>query len=81
MTRIATTFVYRIDADGGFTCGDRATKLTSYAYPTSANAQQARRAPMAVAREMLAGQTRHGFTHEADYDRRNWLTLSARLAA
>ena len=68
---------YKLDAQGGFTVGDTAAKLTSYAYPTSANAQQAKRAPLAVAREMLAGQTRHGFTHEIDYDARNWRTLEA----
>jgi hypothetical protein len=66
---------YLLDKDGGFTCGDTKTRLTSYAYPTSANAQQARKVPAKVAALMLQDQTRHGFTHEIDYDHRNWVKL------
>lgn len=70
--------IFKHDADGAFICGDTVTRMTSYAYPTSANAQQARKAPQAIAEDMLRGQTRHaGWTHEADYDARNWRRLEA----
>jgi len=70
--------VFKHDKNGAFICGDTTSRMTSYAYPTSANAQQARKAPMAIAADMLAGQTRQaGRMWEADYDYRNWTMLES----
>lgn len=71
---------YRLLADGGFVAGDRATGRTAYAYPTSPNAEAARKAPLTVAREMLAESNVIAQTpvwgRQQDYDSRNWLLLA-----
>ena len=45
--------VYRMFEDGGFVAGDTATERTSYAYPTSTHAIDAKRNPAKVAAEMV----------------------------
>lgn len=75
--------VYTFDRDGGFIAGDTKTKVTSYAYPSSANASHAKRAPDRVAAEMMKSENaygRHGFTHEIDGDHRNWTKLDMATA-
>lgn len=67
--------VHAHDKEGAFICGDTATGITCYSYPSSANAQQARKVPDKIAKLALANQTRHGFTSEIDYDARNWRRL------
>jgi hypothetical protein len=47
------TILFKLDSAGGFTVGDTATGRTAYAYPTSANASQARQLPYSVATEMM----------------------------
>ena len=37
--------IYKIEADGGFVCGDTNTGLTAYAYPTSPHASNAAKSP------------------------------------
>jgi hypothetical protein len=69
--------VFKHDAEGAFVCGDTETRLTSYAYPTSSYAQQARKAPAATAQEMLRGQRLYGFKHEYEYGARNWRRLES----
>lgn len=71
--------VHRHDKDGGFIAGDTTSLMTCYAYPTSPHARKAKRsADMAgrVAREMIAGEQRHGAQHERVYDERNWKRLN-----
>lgn len=71
--------VFMFDAQGAFIAGDTATEMTSYAYPSSAFASQAKRAPAKVAAEMIKDTIaygRHGFTHEIDGDYRNWAKLN-----
>ena len=72
--------VYKLDEHGGFTAGDTETRVTSYAYPTSTYATQARRAPEMVANEMVRMETRHGFAHEIEYDARHWVVLLASVS-
>lgn len=74
--------VFIFDEDGAFIAGDTRTNVTSYAYPSSANASQAKRAPIKVAAEMIKRENaygRHGFTHEIDGDHRNWVKLGAEV--
>ena len=68
---------YRLLPDGGFVCGDSATGLTAYAYPCSAHAEAARRAPLATAQAMLAGEQRafRVFESVREFDDLNWLRL------
>ena len=63
---------YLLDAQGGFTCGDTETGLTSYAYPTSTHATLARRVPERIAAEMVKAAKRFAHLSRADYDTRNW---------
>ncbi len=35
--------VYKLDQDGGFTCGDTETRMTAYAFPTSPYATAAKK--------------------------------------
>lgn len=72
------TIVYKLDAQGGFTCGDTETKLTSYAYPTSAWADTSRKHPGNVAEAMLVDEgwrKPSSPTWVRDYDKRNWSRL------
>ena len=70
--------VYTFDAQGGFICGDTSTEMTSYAYPTSTYAAQAKRNPVKVATEMLAYEhpSYRRYDSIALYDRRNWERLN-----
>jgi hypothetical protein len=45
--------LYRKRDDGSFLCGDTATGIADYAYPSSPYAAQAKRNPAAVAQDML----------------------------
>lgn len=47
--------VYHLDADGGFTVADLARGVSGYAYPTSTNADAAKKYPAKVAAEMCFG--------------------------
>lgn len=76
--------VYTFDKDGAFIAGDTKTRMTTYSYPSSSNAAQAKRMlprnRLMFAGALMKAQTRHGFTHEIDYDHRNWVTLDAATA-
>ena len=47
------TILFKLDAQGGFTCGDTETGRTCYAYPTSPNANGAKKHPERVAKMMM----------------------------
>jgi hypothetical protein len=47
------SILYKLDAQGGFTCGDTETGRTAYAYPTSISADDAKHDPLRVARRMM----------------------------
>ena len=71
--------VYRMLDDGGFVAGDTATERTSYAYPTSTYATQAKRHPDRVAAEKMTAENIHRYGNPAifvDYDARNWSLLN-----
>lgn len=70
--------VYKLDAAGGFTCGDTETRVTLYAYPSSETATKARKQPLVVATASLAGEAKYrtGNKIEADYDARHWAKLT-----
>ena len=69
------TILYKICEDGAFVAGDTESGLTSYAYPTSTHADDARRnarKPVCLerlARDMLKAE-RHA-AGRAEYDARN----------
>jgi len=70
--------VHSFISDGGFIAGDTETLRTSYAYPTSAFACDAKRSPGKVAKEMMDAENcidgrRYGQT--LGYDARNWNKL------
>ena len=70
--------VFKLDAQGGFTCGDTETKLTAYAYPTSQWADRSRKHPEPVAVEMLSDEAWRKPADNMwrrDYDKRNWQRL------
>jgi len=71
---------FETDAQGGFACGDTASGVTSYAYPTSTYATEAKRKPFATAIVMLTLERRYGLPHESDYDARIWAKLGGRDA-
>jgi hypothetical protein len=48
--------LFKLDAKGGFTCGDTETGRTAYAYPHSPNARAAKYDPALVASEMMANE-------------------------
>lgn len=72
---------YKLLPDGGFVAGDDVSGLTSYAYPSSVYADSARRRPLTVAKQMLAGEALTPYTRNVEavreYDARNWATLKA----
>ena len=69
--------VYRMLDDGAFIAGDTATERTSYAYPTSTYATQARRDADRIAAKMMAQENKGGRAAcVADYDARNWKRLN-----
>jgi hypothetical protein len=85
-------FTVKIEADGGFVCGDLYSKVTSYAYPTSDHARAAARGPaaaMRVARDMLlnerslraTGATAPFSVEVLAQDERNWTRLTISSAA
>lgn len=69
------TILYKVCEDGAFVAGDTESGLTSYAYPTSTHADDARRNARKpaylerLARDMLKDQ-RHA-AGRAEYDARN----------
>lgn len=68
------------DEDGGFIVGDYSTNATDYAYPTSPNAQRARRDAVATAVAMLDAENAvyRGYPPIVrEYDARNWRKLDA----
>ena len=69
--------IHMHDKDGAFVAGDTQTGVTSYSYPSSANAAQATRAGAKVAEAVLSAQVRFGLYDERSYDLRNWNRLAA----
>lgn len=71
--------VHVFTSDGGFVAGDSITGLTAYAYPTSVDAETAKRDAARIAMEMLNHEISHSYAHASesgkDYDRRNWKLL------
>ncbi len=69
--------VHHLDANGGFTVGDRDSGITCYAFPTSVYADQAKRDPAATAQEMLTKEVLL-ICHERqrdEHDKHNWRTI------
>lgn len=67
--------LYAIDQFGGFTAGDTESGYTSYAYPSSEHAQDAKHDPEDAAMEMIASElnwTRPEYLSEITYDILNW---------
>jgi hypothetical protein len=69
--------VFKTLEDGGFVAGDKDSRITSYAYPTSPHALLARRYPKYVAAEMLKNERMSYRSVPAvqEHDARNWLLL------
>ncbi len=70
---------FKLDKDGGFTCGDTQTGVTVYSYPTSIHANAAKRNPETAARSILGeqGSYRGDPAIVWEYDMRNWARLNA----
>lgn len=79
------TIVFVLDRTGGFTAGCTETRLTAYAYPSSAHAEKAKRLPDIVAVKMLAAEALTPSTRlyacVREYDALNWRRLEAGSAA
>ena len=71
--------IFKMEANGGFVCGDTETGLTAYAYPTSQNASDAKHNAANVATRMLSTR-KLGDTDHSDYDKRNWGRLYPGIA-
>jgi hypothetical protein len=72
------TILFKLDGQGGFTCGDNETGKTAYAYPTSPYAENAKRDPMSVAQSLLNDESWRkpcGPKWVREYDTNNWLKL------
>lgn len=74
------TIRFKLLDDGAFVCGDTATGITSYAYPTSFHAKDAKRFPDRVAASMMAnesGRADKGKDNSAfiKFDLANWELL------
>jgi hypothetical protein len=70
---------FKMLADGGFVAGDRGSRMTSYAYPSSPHAIVAKKHPKAVAEDMLGSErmSYRGIETVQEYDRKNWLLLAS----
>lgn len=71
--------VFKMLDDGAFVAGDTETQRTSYAYPTSPHATEAKRKPIDVAHEMMKNEncsTRDRSAPIFLYDQRNWARLA-----
>lgn len=73
------TIYYAHDADGAFIAGDTETGLTSYAYPTSPHAVDARTRAELVARAMLSSARLCKVPSAilTAYNERQWCRLAA----
>ena len=76
---------WKLTDDGALVCGDLDSRVTSYAYPTSPNAETAkrlaRRGIPAMQRFVVqilakAAKLRVGSESEAEYDARNWRKIN-----
>lgn len=65
--------IYKLEEDGGFRCGDTESNLTSYAYPSSLDAKQAKKNPVKVSARMIANEG--VMRGDGSYDKRNWERL------
>jgi hypothetical protein len=76
---------WTITDDGAFICGDLDSRVTAYSYPSSPNAEKARR----LARQGIptikrfvvrivakTAKLRVGSEREAEYDARNWRRIN-----
>jgi hypothetical protein len=74
------SIVYKLDADGGFTAGDRETGFTSYAYPSSIYAMYAKNDPQATADRMMKVENDLASLRVVEsvrqHDERNWVRLT-----
>lgn len=77
--RLEEGTVFRIMPDGGFVAGDRGSGVTSYAYPSSPHATQAKRNPARTAAIMVrrAKEAAHTIPEHIrkPYDARCWAML------
>lgn len=71
--------VFKMLKSGAFVAGDTETRLTAYAFPSSPNADRAKRCPKATASEMMAHENTLAFAHKTspDYDASNWKDLTS----
>ncbi len=79
--------LHKLMPDGAFVCGDTKTGATVYAYPTSQNAENAKKDPEGVAFAMLAIENAYATRPAigrgsprlvAEYDRLQWEKLGGR---
>jgi hypothetical protein len=76
---------WTITEDGAFICGDLDSRVTAYSYPSSPNAEKAKRLArhgipaimrFAVRVVTKTAKLRVGAEHEAEYDARNWRKIN-----
>jgi hypothetical protein len=76
--------IYKIEADGGFVCGDTNTGLTAYAYPTSPHASNAAKSPaqaQKTADAMIKAESPIRRSPNTDYyDKWNWGKLYPQIS-
>jgi hypothetical protein len=74
------TIIFKLLSDGAFVAGDTASGTTYYSYPTSANAEAAKKHPerqSIYAQSMIDSQRRNNGIG-AEYDDANWKRLGGR---
>jgi hypothetical protein len=74
------TIIFKLLSDGAFVAGDTESGMTTYAYPTSTNAEAAKKHPerqSIYAQSMIDSQRRNNGIG-ADYDDANWQRLGGR---
>jgi hypothetical protein len=71
---------YRMLPDGAFVAGDLRTGITSYAYPGSTWADEAKSKPELMARQILSEESRalRSMPSVHAYDQRNWKRMEVR---
>ena len=78
------TIMHRLLPDGGFVCGDTETSRTSYAYPTSSHATNARQDAGKIAARMIRAANQHSAFEDSklirDYHARNWAKIGGRVS-
>lgn len=71
------TIIFKLLSDGAFVAGDTASGKTAYAYPTSTNAEAAKKATPARRQKLAASMVGYEIAtgDRAEYDARHWRQL------